>query len=167
MHQESDLDAAVAGLTDQLVASGYRVAVAESCTGGWIAKSLTDLAGSSQWFEAGVVCYSNAAKQRLVGVNAETIDRHGAVSEATAAELARGAAARTGADAAIAVTGIAGPSGGTPDKPVGLVWFGWCAPDGTVTTAHEVFKGDRDAVRRQTVAAALGGMTQILTSRRR
>lgn len=164
MTSDEDVVAAVAQLTDRLLASGYRVAVAESCTGGWIAKALTDLAGSSQWFEAGLVCYSNGAKQCLAGVSHATLDAHGAVSLATAAELADGAVARTGADVAMAVTGVAGPSGGTLDKPVGLVCFGWVDADGVTTTRHEVFAGDREAVRRQTLIAAVTGMSGILTN---
>lgn len=162
MTRDEDLAAVVTQLTDRLLAGGYRVAVAESCTGGWIAKALTDVSGSSQWFEAGLVCYSNSAKQRLAGVSSAALDAHGAVSAATAGELATGVVERSGADLGMAVTGIAGPSGGTPDKPVGLVWFGWSGPNGRVTTRHEVFAGDREAVRRQTVLAAVAGMSNIL-----
>lgn len=138
------------------------VATAESCTGGWIAKSLTDLAGSSAWFEAGVVTYSYSAKESLLGVNPRTLERTGAVSEETVLEMVSGAVARYGAGVAVAVTGIAGPSGGTADKPVGTVWIGWKRRGGYAHATLFQFGGDREAVRRQTVAAALAGMVEEL-----
>ncbi|WP_425602471.1 CinA family protein [Luteibacter aegosomatis] len=138
------------------------VATAESCTGGWIAKSLTDLAGSSAWFEAGVVTYSYSAKESLLGVNPRTLERTGAVSEETVLEMVSGAVARYGAGVAVAVTGIAGPSGGTADKPVGTVWIGWKRRGGYAHAKLFQFGGDREAVRRQTVAAALAGMVEEL-----
>jgi len=136
---------------------------AESCTGGWIAKVLTDLPGSSAWFEAGVVTYSYEAKQALLGVNPRTLERTGAVSEETALEMVAGALSRFGAGIAVAVTGIAGPSGGTPEKPVGTVWISWKCRGGYPVAKLFQFPGDREAVRRQTVAAALSGMSEILT----
>lgn len=136
---------------------------AESCTGGWIAKTLTDLPGSSGWFDAGVVTYSYEAKEALLGVNPATLQRTGAVSEETALEMVSGALARFGAGVAVAVTGIAGPSGGTPDKPVGTVWVGWKRRGGYARAQLFHFDGDREAVRRQTVAAALRGVLQTLT----
>lgn len=138
------------------------VATAESCTGGWIAKSLTDLAGSSAWFEAGVVTYSYSAKESLLGVNPRTLERTGAVSEETVLEMVSGAVSRYGAGVAVAVTGIAGPSGGTVDKPVGTVWIGWKRRGGYAHAKLFHFGGDREAVRRQTVAAALAGMVEEL-----
>jgi nicotinamide-nucleotide amidase len=138
------------------------VATAESCTGGWIAKTLTDLAGSSAWFEAGVVSYSYSAKEALLGVNPRTLERTGAVREETVLEMVSGALARYGAGVAVAVTGIAGPSGGTPEKPVGTVWIGWKRRGGYAHARLYHFDGDREAVRRQTVAAALVGMTDEL-----
>ncbi len=138
------------------------VATAESCTGGWIAKTLTDLAGSSAWFEAGVVSCSYSAKEALLGVNPRTLERTGAVSEETVLEMVSGALARYGAGVAVAVTGIAGPSGGTPEKPVGTVWIGWKRRGGYAHARLYHFDGDREAVRRQTVAAALVGMTDEL-----
>lgn len=139
--------------------AGRRVlATAESCTGGWIAKVATDLAGSSDWFGYGLVSYSNEAKQDLLDVPAATLVEHGAVSEATVRAMAEGALKRGDADVAVAVSGIAGPDGGSPDKPVGTVWFAWAVmgAGGLRTTARvERFEGDREAVRRQTVAAAL------------
>lgn len=134
---------------------------AESCTGGWIAKTLTDIAGSSAWFEGGVVAYSYEAKEALLGVRPETLEQHGAVSRETVIEMVSGALARFGATVAVAVTGIAGPSGGTPDKPVGTVWIGWKRRGGYARTELFHFAGDRDAVRRQTVAAALRGLDRL------
>lgn len=134
------------------------VATAESCTGGWIAKCLTDVAGSSDWFRGGVVAYSNALKRDLLGVAREVLETEGAVSEAVALAMARGVLAATGADDAIAVTGIAGPTGGSADKPVGTVWIAWARRGGRPHAVHYRFDGDREAVRRATVAEALGGL---------
>lgn len=136
---------------------------AESCTGGFIAKVLTDLPGSSSWFDAGVVTYSYEAKEALLGVNPRTLERTGAVSEETVLEMVSGALARFGAGAAVAVTGIAGPGGGTEDKPVGTVWIGWKRRGGYAHAKVFHFDGDRDAIRRQTVAAALSGLGRELT----
>ena len=136
---------------------------AESCTGGFIAKVLTDLPGSSAWFDAGVVTYSYEAKEALLGVNPRTLERTGAVSEETVLEMVSGALARFGAGAAVAVTGIAGPSGGTEGKPVGTVWIGWKRRGGYAHARVFHFGGDRDAIRRQTVAAALTGLGKELT----
>jgi competence/damage-inducible protein CinA C-terminal domain len=135
---------------------------AESCTGGWIAKTLTDLPGSSGWFDTGVVTYSYEAKEALLGVNPRTLERTGAVSEETVLEMVSGALARFGAGVAVAVTGIAGPSGGTPDKPVGTVWVGWKRRGGYAQARLFHFPGDREAIRRQTVAAALAGLRELL-----
>jgi nicotinamide-nucleotide amidase len=135
---------------------------AESCTGGWIAKTLTDIPGSSAWFDAGVVTYSYDAKASLLGVNRTTLERYGAVSEETALEMVSGALDRFSAGVAVAVTGIAGPTGGTPDKPVGTVWISWQRRGGTARAKHFHFTGDREAVRRQTVAAALVGLRETL-----
>jgi len=150
----SDTAHAVAELARLLKARGWRMASAESCTGGLIAAACTDLAGSSDWFDRGWVTYSNAAKTQLLGVPADVIERHGAVSEPVARAMALGACQRAGAQAAVAVTGIAGPDGGSADKPVGTVWFGGCAGD-RVWTVRQCFAGDRAAVRAQTVAYAL------------
>ncbi|HEY7890058.1 MAG TPA: nicotinamide-nucleotide amidohydrolase family protein [Steroidobacteraceae bacterium] len=139
-------------------AMGWRIVTAESCTAGWIAKALTDVPGSSQWVDSGYVTYSNAAKMRDVGVSQRTLAEHGAVSEATVREMANGALRATGVEMAIAVSGIAGPDGGTAEKPVGTVWFGIATPEargpGTVCELR-CFGGDRDQVRRQSVAHAL------------
>jgi nicotinamide-nucleotide amidase len=136
---------------------------AESCTGGWIAKTLTDLPGSSAWFEVGVVTYSYEAKEALLGVNPRTLEASGAVSEETVLEMVSGALARFGAGVAIAVTGIAGPTGATPGKPVGTVWIGWKRRGGYAHARLFHFHGDREAIRRQSVAAALIGVRKALT----
>lgn len=136
---------------------GWRVATAESCTAGWLAKALTDVAGSSRWVEGGYVVYSNAAKIRDLDVTVATLRRHGAVSEATALAMSRGAVRATGAEIAVAITGIAGPDGGTADKPVGTVWFAIAERRHRLRAkaTRRVFRGDREAVRRQSVAFAL------------
>lgn len=134
---------------------------AESCTGGWAAQAVTSVAGSSEWFERGFVTYSNAAKQELLGVRAKTLQRHGAVSEETAREMALGALARSKATIALAVTGVAGPGGGTRDKPVGMVCFAW-ARDSAITTETCRFPGNRESVRRQSVIHALEGVLKAL-----
>jgi nicotinamide-nucleotide amidase len=137
------------------------VATAESCTGGWIAKALTDIAGSSQWFIEGFVTYSNESKIRRLGVSRSVLLTQGAVSEATVRAMATGAIRRTGADLAVAVTGIAGPDGAVPGKPVGTVWLGWAERHGRairVAVQLKHFRGDRDAVRRKTVRVALEGL---------
>ena len=134
------------------------LATAESCTGGWVAEVVTQIAGSSGWFECGFVSYSNAAKTRLLGVAAATISAYGAVSETTAAEMALGALTHSTADVALSVTGIAGPDGGSADKPVGTVCFAWCRRNGMPQTASHYFAGDRTSVRHQAVAFALEGL---------
>lgn len=136
---------------------------AESCTGGWIAKLITDVPGSSAWFDRGFVTYSNAAKQEMLGVQGSTLDTHGAVSAETVQEMARGALANSQAHVAVAVSGIAGPEGGTPDKPVGLVWLSWASREGAPLNRQQFFPGDREAVRWQTVVAALRGLAEILS----
>ena len=147
-----------------LLARNLRVATAESCTGGWIAKALTDIPGSSQWLEGGIVAYSNAAKSALLGVPAALIAAHGAVSEQVVRAMAEGARARLGVPLAVAVSGVAGPDGGTPEKPVGTVWLAW-ANGRETTAARERFGGDRDAVRRASVALALGRLVELAEAR--
>jgi nicotinamide-nucleotide amidase len=147
-----------------LLDSERRLVTAESCTGGWIGKVLTDVPGSSRWYLGGVVSYSNTLKQSLLGVLPSTLARHGAVSGETAREMAIGALETLGGHIAIAVTGIAGPDGAQPDKPVGTVWFGWAwhAGDAIETRLQiETFAGDREAVRRQSVARALTGLLTL------
>lgn len=159
-------DAALAALARDigaaLSASDRRLALAESCTGGWIAKVLTDIPGSSHWFEAGFVTYSNPAKIASLGVSSLVLDAEGAVSESVAREMADGARRKTGADAAIAVSGVAGPGGGTQDKPVGLVWFGFSLDDREWARRAE-FAGSREDVRRQSVALALETLLDAVT----
>lgn len=149
-------------LVAELTARGKQVATAESCTGGWIAKSLTDVPGSSACFAYGIVSYSNGAKESLLGVAPKTVLEHGAVSEATVREMAEGVCALSGADLAVAVSGIAGPDGGTAEKPVGTVWLGF-ASRGSPTGARMMrFEGDRDTVRKMAVATALQGIRDRL-----
>ena len=139
----------------RLRARGWRLATAESCTGGWIAKVATDIPGSSAWFECGFVVYSNAAKQELLGVDAALLRTHGAVSAETVAAMAEGAVARSRAQVAVAVSGIAGPGGGSDQKPVGTVFLAWSLPGREGQVEHRRFAGDRAAIRRQTVQLAL------------
>jgi nicotinamide-nucleotide amidase len=134
---------------------------AESCTGGWIAKTATEVAGSSDWFDCGMVAYSYEAKQAMLGVRPETLEQFGAVSRETVVEMVSGALVHSGASVAVAVTGIAGPGGGTPDKPVGTVWIAWKRRGGYPAAELFHFGGDREAVRRQTVAAALDGLETL------
>jgi nicotinamide-nucleotide amidase len=158
----------VAALADALRQRGQMMATAESCTGGLIAGACTDLAGSSDWFERGFVSYSNAAKTELLGVPAALIDAHGAVSEPVALAMAAGALQRSRAQRSVAVTGVAGPGGGTATKPVGLVWLAWAqrTADGTTTARAEAhhFPGDRAAVRQATIACALQGLLDDLAA---
>ena len=161
---DADLLQLAREVADRLRCRELMLATAESCTGGWVAKTLTDLSGSSVWFHAGLVAYSNAAKQALLGVNQSTLVRVGAVSEETVLEMVSGVLARTGVDVAVAVTGIAGPGGGTPDKPVGTVWIGWIQRGAEPGARVFRFPGDREAVRRRTVAAALSGLRKNLTA---
>lgn len=148
-------------LARELKRRGLMMASAESCTGGLIAGACTDVSGSSEWFERGFVTYSNAAKVELLGVPPELIAQHGAVSEPVARAMAAGALAHSPAQLTVAVTGVAGPTGGSVDKPVGTVWFGWATPAGTFTERQR-FDGDRAAVRAATVQHALAGLLQRL-----
>jgi nicotinamide-nucleotide amidase len=158
---DQDLLRLAARVGRQLLKAQRVVATAESCTGGWIAKALTDIAGSSQWFVEGFVTYSNESKFLRLGVPRSVLRSNGAVSEASVRAMAAGALTRSGADLAVAVTGIAGPGGAVPGKPVGTVWFGWAERRGrSIRVAVQVrrFRGDRDAVRRKTVRLALAGL---------
>jgi nicotinamide-nucleotide amidase len=149
-------------LGERLSERGVLAATAESCTGGWIAKLITDVPGCSAWFDRGFVTYSNQAKQEMLGVRGETLAAHGAVSEPTVREMARGALAHSTAGISVAVSGIAGPGGGTADKPVGTVWLAWARRDGPVAAECRRFGGGRDAVRRQTAQRALQGLLEHL-----
>jgi len=146
----------------RLKAAGLLLACAESCTGGWVAQAVTAVAGSSDWFDRGFVTYSNAAKHEMLGVATATIDRFGAVSEETARSMAEGALAHSHAGISLAITGVAGPTGGTPAKPVGMVCFAW-ARNGEETRSRTLhLAGDREQVRRQSVAVALQGVVEML-----
>ncbi len=158
--RETPLDDLARRLLAALQARGWSVTCAESCTGGWLAKTLTDIPGSSASFGYGFVTYSNRAKEDLLGVRADTLASHGAVSEATVREMAEGALARSGADLAVAISGIAGPGGGRPDKPVGTVCFGLAARGRPTRRETRHFHGDRRAVRRQSVAHALARLLE-------
>jgi nicotinamide-nucleotide amidase len=163
-------DPALRALSEQagarLRAAGWRVACAESCTGGWVAKCLTDIAGSSHWFERGYVTYSNRSKEQSLGVSAELIQTFGAVSRGAAEQMAAGTLHASGAELALAVTGIAGPDGGTPDKPVGLVWLALARRGGAPVIEQHHFRGDREAIRRAAVATALRLIVRVATQDR-
>jgi nicotinamide-nucleotide amidase len=142
----------------RLAERGWMLATAESCTGGWVAEAVTAISGSSAWFDRGFVTYSNEAKRELLGVAEDTLVAHGAVSEQTAREMAAGALARSGAQIAVSTTGVAGPTGGTSAKPVGMVCFAWAVRGGAVESMTKQLSGDREAVRRQSVVVALEGV---------
>ena len=157
----NEIDELSRRLGDACLAAKATLATAESCTGGGVGEAVTRTAGSSAWFDRGFVTYSNDAKVDLLGVKQESIGSHGAVSEAVAREMAVGALHQSSADLAVAVTGVAGPGGGTAAKPVGLVWFAWASLDGEVRTKFEVFGGDRAAIRGQAVREALKGLVEL------
>ncbi|MDE0003325.1 MAG: nicotinamide-nucleotide amidohydrolase family protein [Rhodospirillaceae bacterium] len=173
---DAQLTALARELGEILQARGARVACVESCTGGWVAKILTDVPGSSAWFGWGWVTYANEAKRQLVGVPEAILATHGAVSELAVGAMASTGRALSGADFAVAVSGIAGPEGGTPEKPVGTVWFGWDGPADVIDqvrpaasdrgvpgiTEREVFAGDRESIRRQAVSHALRGLLDLI-----
>lgn len=156
-----ELSARAAELGRILERAGLMLVTAESCTGGWVAQALTSVAGSSAWYERGFVTYSNAAKSEMLGVSTDILTRCGAVSESTARAMAQGALANSRGQVAVAITGIAGPTGGTVDKPVGTVWFAWARVGYETRAACHRFDGDREAVRRQSVAVALEGLMAI------
>ena len=149
-------------LAELLIKNNKMLAVAESCTGGWIAKLLTDLAGSSSWFDRGFVTYSNQAKQEMLGVLTKTLENDGAVSQETVIEMASGVLKNSQADYSLSVSGIAGPEGGTDDKPVGLVWFAWASHNAEVLTEQKIFNGDRNTVREQAALFALNGLIKLI-----
>ena len=161
---DADLNRLATDLASVLRARDQQLVTAESCTGGWVGKVLTEIPGSSAWYRGGVVSYSNELKSSLLDVQPATLAAHGAVSPETAREMAIGAISRLGGTCALSVTGVAGPDGGTADKPVGLVWFGWVLKRGAgivEDVARECFAGDRDAIRRAAVARALQGMLDL------
>jgi len=145
-----------------LKTKGMMMATAESCTGGWIAQAVTAVPGSSEWFERGFVTYTYISKREMLGVNPETLETHGAVSEQTVREMTAGALERSHAQVAVSVSGTAGPTGGTPQKPVGTVCFGWGKKGGVVQSATRHFEGDREAVRRQAVVFALERVLEVV-----
>jgi nicotinamide-nucleotide amidase len=154
-------------LVSELTSGGKAVATAESCTGGWVAKAITDVAGSSAVFGYGIVSYANGAKESLCGVQNKTLEDHGSVSAEVVTEMARGTLSLSGADIAVAVSGVAGPSGGSKEKPVGTVWFAWAVRDGAdavVNTRCEHFTGDRELIREASVAYALQGVRERIDS---
>jgi nicotinamide-nucleotide amidase len=160
MHDELKL---LASELNQRLKSGGRVmASAESCTGGWIAKAMTDVPGSSDCFDRAFITYSNEAKHEMLGVSLHTIEQHGAVSEAVVREMVQGALDRSNASMVVAVSGIAGPDGGTDGKPVGTVWLAWGVKGGQTTACRKLFLGDRDDVRYQSSVAALQGMIDLI-----
>jgi nicotinamide-nucleotide amidase len=158
-----DIEIQVQRLANALLHQGQRVCTAESCTGGMIAKTFTDLAGSSDWFDRGFVTYSNAAKQEMLGVPASLIEDYGAVSEAVASAMVSGALLHSHADYAVAVTGVAGPGGGTEEKPVGTVWIA-AASAGTTMATRFQFDGDREAVREATLESALEMLIDLIAA---
>ncbi len=154
-------------LVKELNESGKAVATAESCTGGWVAKAITDIPGSSAVFGYGIVSYANGAKESIIGVQNQTLEEHGSVSAEVVEEMAQGTLHLSGADIAVAVSGVAGPDGGTKKKPVGMVWFAWAVRDGTdalVDTKCEQFSGDRELIREASVAYALQGVRERIES---
>jgi nicotinamide-nucleotide amidase len=149
-------------LGDKMLARGWMLATAESCTGGWVGQLVTEIPGSSHWYERGFITYANAAKTEMLGVPPEILETHGAVSEETAVAMAAGALKHSHAQAALAISGIAGPGGGTPQKPVGLVCYGWALADGTRMSSTCRLDGDREEIRSRAVAAALRGLIELV-----
>jgi len=147
---------------ETLLQKGIKLATAESCTGGWVAQAVTAVPGSSGWFDCGFVSYSNTAKQKMLGVDLDVLERNGAVSESVVAQMAEGALHNSEADIAVAISGIAGPEGGTEDRPVGTVWLAWAITGHPTVTCLSFFNGDRDAIRQQAVEQALEGILAYL-----
>jgi len=159
---EIEISSTLQVLAKQLIDSGLIIASAESCTGGWIAKSVTDIDGCSQWFDSAIVTYSNNAKVSLLGVSQQTLDAHGAVSQPVVKEMVLGLLDRCSANIGVSVSGIAGPAGGSTDKPVGTVWIAWANAGVFIEAVRYKFKGNREQVRLQAVSAALNGILRIL-----
>ena len=155
---EVKVDGLLAKIAVLLNERSWKMATAESCTGGWVAKCCTNLAGSSAWFDRAFITYSNEAKEQMLGISHDDLVEFGAVSEEIAGQMATGAKLHSGVDVTVSTTGIAGPDGGTPAKPVGLVHFGWCVGEEPVSCDAAIFKGDRNTVRQQTVLHALRGI---------
>jgi nicotinamide-nucleotide amidase len=159
---DAELHQLACELGDRMLARGWMLATAESCTGGWVGQLITSIPGSSHWYERGFITYANAAKTEMLGVPDEMLATCGAVSEETASAMAAGALAHSRAQAALAISGIAGPGGGTPQKPVGLVCYGWALADGTVMSSTCRLDGDREEIRSRAVAAALRGLIELI-----
>lgn len=159
---DKELYSAAEHLGRALSARGWMLAAAESCTGGWVGQAVTMVPGSSKWFDRGFVTYTNDAKQAMLGVRAQTLSRHGAVSEKAVLEMAAGALERSKAAIAVAVSGVAGPDGGSADKPVGTVWIAWAMRGGKSLAQRFQFTGDRDSVRRQSVIRAIEALTEAI-----
>lgn len=159
---DTELEQLATKVGKALKANGCMLAVAESCTGGWASAAITAVPGSSHWFDRGFITYTNESKQELLGVSAATLETHGAVSEETAREMVLGALKHSHARMALAVSGIAGPTGGRPDKPVGTVCLAWSRKDGLTVSQTDHFEGDRDAIRRQAVIKALNGVLELV-----
>jgi nicotinamide-nucleotide amidase len=158
-----DIDASLLqAAVHELKRQGLMLATAESCTGGWVAQAVTSVAGSSEWFERGFIVYTNLSKCEMLGVSAQLLSQHGAVSEPVARAMAAGALSHSHAQVALAITGIAGPSGGTPEKPVGTVCFAWAGKERATQSATCVYAGDREAVRRRSVETALRGLLEFI-----
>jgi nicotinamide-nucleotide amidase len=157
-----EIETLARAVSHELKRQGLMLVTAESCTGGWVAQMITSVAGSSEWFERGFVAYTNLAKREMLGVKTTILSRYGAVSEQTARAMAEGALTHSHAQVALAITGIAGPSGGTPEKPVGTVCFAWAGKKRDTVSAKHQYSGDREGVRRQAVAAALQGVLEFI-----
>ncbi len=157
-YSQQDLTQLAREIGESLSARELQLATAESCTGGWLAQCCTDIAGASAWFERGWVTYSNQAKQDCLGVAERTLETQGAVSQTTAIEMAEGALSQSNADISVAISGIAGPDGGSMDKPVGTIWFAWAMSHRTTLVQHQLLSGNRQSIRAQAVALALHGI---------
>lgn len=162
MSEQNELVALAEQLGKRLKQLKIMLVTAESCTGGWVAREITAVPGSSHWFDRGFVTYTNLSKQEMLGVSPETLEDHGAVSEQTVREMAEGALRNSQAGVSVAISGIAGPGGGSEEKPVGTVWIAWAANDHVTHCKREIFTGDREQVRRQAVASALQGLLELL-----
>jgi nicotinamide-nucleotide amidase len=168
MADHESIQKLAAAVVDALKLSGKAVATAESCTGGWLAKSITDISGASAVFHYGIVSYSNGAKESMLGVRNQTLEQHGSVSEPVVREMAKGVLRLSGADISVAVSGIAGPTGGSKEKPVGTVWFAWAtrsAHGADIAAEKRLIKGDREQIRAQTVVIALQGIRERIRER--
>ena len=158
---DEQLESLVAKVGAALKARGLWLTTAESCTGGWVGEAMTSVSGSSQWYDRGFITYTNQAKQDMLGVDKTTLDSYGAVSNETVREMALGALQRSCADISVAISGIAGPTGGTPEKPVGLTWLAWATKNGEIISERHHFSGGRREVRRKAVKAALEGILAL------